>query len=87
MKYLSVPCPICEGLVDRDTVTCSRCGVSWESVLRMCGEGVSKTEGFIVRLAESDRWKTESAVTLLQETIDNFTLVDRYYQQMERELR
>ena len=87
MKYIPVPCPICEGLVVRDTIKCTRCGVSWPSILRMCGEGVSKAQTRANKIAEVGVWTKETVVENIQAVIDMFVLSDRYYKQMEIELR
>lgn len=85
MNYIPVPCPLCEGLVERETIKCTRCAVSWTSVLRMCGEGVNRTMEQIYNFTTYGDWK--DAVKSIQETIELYTIADRYYRQMEQELR
>jgi len=87
MKYIPVPCPLCEGLVDRKEIRCVNCGVGWSSVLRMCGEGVSTTQEQIYRFTNQGDWILEKATQNIQTTIDLFTLAASYYRQMEIELR
>ena len=87
MTYIPVPCPLCDGLVKRDEIRCTRCKTGWASVLRMCGEGVSRTQEHIVRLAALGEWTKENVIRNLQETIELYTLAERYYRQMEIELR
>ena len=89
MKYIAVPCPICEGLVEKSSVKCVNCGVSWESIIRMCGEGISRTEEYLYRLATGPRVNISTLaefMELSQEFIDQYTLISRYYQQMERDV-
>jgi len=87
MKYIPVPCPLCDGLVDRKEIRCTRCTTSWESVLRMCGEGVSRTQEHIYSFAKHGEWTEEKVTQNIQTIIELFTLTGRYYRQMEIELR
>ena len=87
MKYIPVPCPVCSGLVDRHEIKCTRCGTGWPSVLRMCGEGVTGALERANKIAEIGVWKKDTILENIQTIIDMFTLADRYYRQMETELR
>ena len=87
MKYVPVPCPMCQGLVDREEIRCTRCGVGWSSVLRMCGEGVTSAQTRANKIAELGVWTKETVIENIQTVIDMFVLADKYYRQMEIELR
>ena len=87
MKYVPVPCPICDGLVDKDGIKCVRCLASWPSVLRMCGEGVSTAQERAIKIASLGVWRKDTIIENIQLVIENLTRADRYYRQMEIELR
>lgn len=86
MSYLPVPCPLCGGIVNR-TATCSN-GHSWESVKRMCGEAATSSIEHASQVANNGVWQNkEDVLRNIQTIIDDYERADKYYQQLEKELR
>ena len=81
MKYLSVPCPHCLGLVQEPILKCVTCGEKWDTILELIYDGLCTIIDRAVQSAALVPWKTlEDA----QPFWNLISLHHRYEQALER---
>ena len=62
MTALPAPCPKCGGLVDRQTVRCTRCRAAWSSVKELYLDGLCLSSERAKKIAGSQDWNCLEAV-------------------------
>jgi hypothetical protein len=76
MTPLPVPCPRCGGMVDKSAVKCTRCGLSWPSVVEMEWDGACSAIDRACTILET--------VGVTQEAWDAIALERKYVRAAEK---
>ena len=77
---MSVPCPVCGGLVTEEP-RCKKCGTTWGSVTEFIYDGLCATSEQAYKICGSREWETMADA---QPTFDMLALNERYYKELEK---